>query len=253
MKRSQSSPPPPMSAPATRKTSLRPLACELSCLQNSDGSALFQSGSTHVLASVHGPLAPRIRQHEDSTQASISIILKSPRSSTTTAYDREWENFLTGVLSSCIRKTAYPRSVIQIVLQIVAADGSVLSTCLHAAVAALMDAGIEMLRLPTAATCLLHSDGPDYPLTVQLDPSSDQEQASSSHGCIVVVTVPSTNKVLATHTMIRGQGSKGGCSIETLLQCCALSSRAGPAVVAFLRLAFEQKVQKEAQTLWSST
>ena len=38
---------------------LRPLTCELSCLHRADGSALWKSGSTHVMAAVYGPLAPQ--------------------------------------------------------------------------------------------------------------------------------------------------------------------------------------------------
>lgn len=215
------------------QTSLRPLSCELSCLQNSDGSALFRSGSTHVLASVHGPIAPRLQQHEDSDKATISVIIKSGNLGST--YEREWEDLMQKVLSEAIITEAYPRSVIQVVIQIMAADGSVLATAVNAAVSALLDAGIEMRFLPTAITCLVDD-------TVRLDPSEEEEMKGG-----IVVLVTAQEKVIASHT------SNIKVSVDKLLQCTTLANRASPAIVAFWRLAIEQKLNREAQTLWASS
>lgn len=230
--------------------SLRPLACELSCLQNSDGSATFQSGATTVLASVHGPVSPRMPQHE-SIDAVVSVVVKSGPAHKT--YEFEWEELLGNVLRRVIVTSSYPRTVIQVILQIVTADGSVLSTALHAAISALMDAGIEMTLLPTAVTCLVvtndndHGNGSHDPLdasgfSIRLDPSADEEQTSG--GTVVLIT--SDDKLLACHT------SHLEASIEAVLQCCTVAFRARPAITAFWRMVVEQKATRESQTLWSS-
>ena len=229
-------------------SSLRPLACELGSLQNCDGSALWKSGATHVLASVHGPLAPRLAHHERET-AVVSVVIKSGNSSSggdgpAPTYEREWEHVLTTALSSAIVVESYPRSVVQIVIQILSADGSLLAACLHAAVSALLDAGVELRFLPTASTCLLHSADGDSAMeatTVSLDPTSQEEQSA---GTVVIVTTPD-NKILASHT------SFVEASMETILKCCSVACRAGPAVIAFWRLVLEQKATREAQTLWA--
>jgi ribonuclease PH len=182
---------------------------------------------------VHGPIAPRLPQHE-SENAVVSVIIKSGNLSST--YEREWEDFLQNVLSNAIMTSSYPRSVIQLVLQIILADGSVLATALHAAVSALLDAGIEMNVLPTAITCSMGGD------SIRLDPSAEEEQGG---GTIVLVTA--NDKVLSCFT------SNIQVSLDRLLQCCTLAHRASPAITAFWRLAVEQKVKREAQTLWEST
>ncbi|GKY96527.1 exosome component 5 [Mayamaea pseudoterrestris] len=232
-------------------SSLRPLACELGTLQNSDGSALWKSGATHVLASVHGPLAPRLVQQERQ-EAVVSVVIKSGNSSnagsdgssSAPTYEREWEHLLTTTLSSAIVLESYPRAVIQIVIQILSADGSILAACLHAAVSALLDAGVELHFLPTASTCLIHNEESNDHVnaTISLDPTAMEEQSA---GTLVVVTTPDS-KVLATHTSFVNE------SVGTLLQCCAMACRAGPAIIAFWRLVLEQKATREDLTLWAS-
>jgi ribonuclease PH len=240
--------------------SLRPLSCELGGLQNADGSAVWKSGSTHVLASVHGPLAARQTLHEQADRAIVSVVIKSGASSSNSAsssasitYEREWEHVLTQVLQAAIATDAYPRSVIQIVLQILSADGSVLAACVHAAVSALMDAAIELVFLPAASTCLIHKneesrlqqedgDTDATAAAISLDPSALEEQSA---GTMVVVTTPE-NRILATHTSFVDD------SVQTLLQCCSIAGRAGAAVIAFWRLVMEQKATREAQTIWAS-
>jgi ribonuclease PH len=226
---------------------LRPLSCELSSLENADGSCLWKSGATQVLAAVHGPIAPRQAQHEAET-ATVSVVIKSGVENMVTG---EWEGFLTHMLSACICAADYPRCTIQVVLQIISADGSVLGAALHAAVSSLMDAGIAMQSLPVAVTCLLtreENTTVDAPNTksIQLDPSADEENAVGAG--IVVLVSDSTNplKILGCQT--------AGVSMntDTLLQCCSVTEKACPAVTAFWRLALEQKATRESKTLWSS-
>lgn len=218
-------------------STLRPLSCELGTLHNADGSALWKSGSTQVLAAVHGPVAPRQPQHE-TQKAKISIIIKS--GTTVNTLEREWEAFLTKALTACLVTEQYPRSVIQIVLQILSADGSVLGAALNGAVAALMDAGIAMKVLPVAVTCLISEIDNS---TIQLDPSLEEEQVG---GVVVLVSESATpGKILACHT------SGVAASMDVILRCCAVAERAAPAIPAFWRIVIEQKATREAQTLWS--
>jgi exosome complex component RRP46 len=237
------------------ENTLRPLSCELGSLKNCDGSAIWKSGHTSVLAAVHGPIAPRQVQHESSNSnggagALVSVVIKSGNAATTatttSAYDPEWEAFLTQQLSACVVSENYPRSVISIVLQIVNADGSVLAVALHAAVSALMDAGIEMNWLPTAVTCCCYKDGSGDGDTIRLDPTVEEEQAAQA--VLVLVFAPNTN--------IGGDGNLLGChttasmrkSVVQVLNCCTTAARAVPAIQAFWRLAIE-KVTRETYAL----
>lgn len=209
---------------------LRPLACEMSCLQRADGSALWKAGTTHILCAVYGPIAPKMAHHEDPNEAVISIVFQE---------GREWEDFLGKILEGCIDRKQYPRTVIEIVLQVIQADGSVLGCALHAAVAALLDAGVFLKHLPVATTCLVGTE-------LQLDPNYEEEFDEQYSSLVMVNTNLDSEKIVGCETM------GGKISLANLLKCQEAASRASPAVVAFWRLAVEQKVIRQAQTLWST-
>mmetsp|Transcript_27960 Transcript_27960/g.39316 ORF Transcript_27960/g.39316 Transcript_27960/m.39316 type:complete len:321 (-) Transcript_27960:12-974(-) len=303
---------------------LRPLACEMSCLQRADGSALWKAGSTSVLAAVYGPVAPRQSSKEDSSKAIITVLCKGSgtgtgtgtggqntatetsknsanrESSSSSFSNNEWleessssSSFLVDMLMACVNIESYKRSVIQIVLSIIQADGSVLACALHAAVAALLDAGIEMNCLPVATTCLLlhptshdsdiggdddddNNETPASSLPLFLDPVEDEETIPNSSTITFVNDSEHPDKILGCQTKIMGghvggkstrsndgtttvtntnkqlQQGGGGIELETFIMSIEAASRASPAVVAFWRLAVEQKVTRESQTLWSS-
>jgi len=272
---------------ATRR--LRPLSCELSCLENADGSATFRSGSTQVLASVHGPIAPRLPHHEAFDGAQVSVAIKScgtaaaSAAATTTMHESEWSDLIRRVLEASIVLERYPRSVIQVVLTVLSSDGSVLGTCVHAAVSAVMDAGIELRFMPTAVACccrhrrrqqqrLAPDDDRDRDSAaiVLLDPTSEQEQHPSNAG-VVVLVVDDASKILASHTTAIATAKKkrssssaavvttssafgdsgGGIPLDTFLRCCEVAVSVRPAITAFWRTVVEQKVKRESQTLWS--
>jgi len=260
----------PISSRSLSGTTLRPLSCELSCLAGADGSALFRSGQTQVLASVHGPIAPRLPQHEDQDRARISVVIKSPsggdQNPGSSFPEREWEAWLGDVLASAVAVEEMPRTVLQVVVAVLTADGSVLAAALHAAVSALMDTGnVPMKLLPTAVTCLCRrptsgSASEGGSTSIQLDPTAEQER--SGEMCVVLAVGPAAadgsagNKngdkmlVLASHTY--SYGSSSALSLERFLECCELAYRASPAITAFWRLVVDQKATRESQTLWST-
>ena len=252
--------------------SLRPLAAEVSTLHRADGSASLSSGSTTVLAACYGPLAPRNPSRERSDGAVVSVIFRHSSSSSDDAgaakaaygaTEREVERFLADALAATIRTEAYPRTVIEVVVQILKSDGSAIGTALNASVLALMDAGVEMVGLPVATTCLINEDGGDgdadnKKFELRLDPCAEEE-ASGEGAVVIIVTNSSSSNAGAATSTANGSGagilssmSFGTASLEAYLAACEGSARASKAVLAFLRLAVEQKVTREAQTLWST-
>lgn len=252
---------------------LRPLSCELSCLHRSDGSSLWKSGSTHVLAAVYGPIAPRFPSQEKGDEAVVSVILKSGDHNATAGglssskgpselMEREWEQLLTNVLLACIDTKLYARTVVEIVLQVIQDDGSVLAAALHASVAALMDAGIAMTSLPVATTFLIITDNENAgeKQLILLDPTSEEELDAEASVLVMVTEHERPEQILATHSMVAcalpskfKSNSSSALSLPTILSCAQSAARATPAVVTFWRLAMEQRVTRESQTLWSSS
>ena len=100
-------------------TSLRPLSCEVSCLQSPDGSCKLKSGNTEVLVAVYGPVAPRGINKEDPNEACIAVVFKN-----STGNEREMERFIGEAVSGCILKEEFPRCVIEIVVQVIQSDGT---------------------------------------------------------------------------------------------------------------------------------
>jgi len=224
------------------KATLRPLVCELSCLHRPDGSALWKAGSTHVLAAVYGPIAPQNMNNEKDVGI-VSVVIKSG-SSENSLYENEIGEFISKILTSSIDVSVFPRCVIEVVLQIIQSDGSLIGCLLHGAIAALMDAGIDLLHLPVATTCLVSTKRGKDPIL--LDPTSSEEQAERDSSIIVLVNEErKPDRILGSHTI----GS--GTSLDDFLACTQISSKACSAIPAFWRLAMEQKLNRESQTLWS--
>ena len=232
--------------------SLRPLAAEVSCLNRADGSAKFSSGSTQILAAVYVPAAPRIPSRERVGEAVIGVVFNFGTKAAATAdnmsntnpgygaNERELERFIGDSLMVCVAIEKYARTVIEIFIQVIKADGSLVATALNAVTLALLDAGIQMNSLPVATTCLVPTNGSSV-VEIKFDPTSEEE-SSEDYSAIIVSTDSVKEGVIATVT-------SGSFHLDSFLSCVEVASRASKAVVAFMRIATEQKVTREAQTL----
>jgi ribonuclease PH len=236
--------------------SLRPLAAEVSCLKRADGSSKFTSGTTQILAAVYGPAAPRVTSRERMNDALISVVFKfgtKPAAMMTDntsnahpgygANERELERFIGDSLMACIATNQYPRTVIEIVIQVIRADGSLVGTALNAATLALLDAGIHMNSLPIGTTCLVPING-DLVTEIRFDPTAEEE-SSEEFSVIVLSTDSVRDGVIASITF-------GSFQLDSFLACIERSKRAGKAITTFMRIVMEQKSTREAKTLWSS-
>ena len=165
----------------------------------------------------------------------------------------------------------YPRCVIQVVVQIVQADGSVLGTAVNCAVMALMDAGVAMSGLPVASTCVVvprgvvgggvdtDNNGGETDDTIWLDPTAEEE-SGEGHSIVVLVTdMASSSSGCSAISKQSGNGEEiitnftfgAPMALKGLLSSVESAKSSSAAMVAFMRLAVEQKVQREVQTLWS--
>ena len=158
------------------------------------------------------------------------------------------------------------------VVQIVQADGSVLGTAVNCAVMALMDAGVAMSGLPVASTCAVvprgvvsggvdidNDDGGETDDTIWLDPTAEEE-SGEGHSIVVLVTdMASSSSGCSAISKQSGNGEEiitnftfgAPMALKGLLSSVESAKSSSAAMVAFMRLAVEQKVQREVQTLWS--
>lgn len=236
--------------------SLRPLSAEVSCLNRADGSSKFSSGSSQILAAVYGPASPRIPSKERSDKAMIGVVFKFgtkaniASDNTSNAHpsyganERELERFIGDALMHCIAVDQYPRTVIEVVIQVLKADGSLVSNSLNGALLALMDAGIQMKSLSIATTCLVPINGDIINNPIRFDPTAEEE-SMDDYSVIVVATDTVKEGIVTSMTF-------GSFQLDSFLACMEGALRASKAVSAFMRIAMEQKIKREARTLWST-
>ncbi|KAF8457436.1 ribosomal protein S5 domain 2-type protein [Terfezia claveryi] len=89
----------------------------LSCLHRADGSASFTHNSTQILASVNGPMEIRARD-EHYSKAVLEIIVR-PSIGVATYREKYLESRLRGALEPVVLESLAPRTLIQVVVQIV--------------------------------------------------------------------------------------------------------------------------------------
>ncbi|MEB3825364.1 MAG: exosome complex exonuclease Rrp41 [Desulfurococcales archaeon] len=132
----------------------RPIRMEVGVLENADGSALVEFGKTRVLAAVYGPKEPiqkymvlpdravlRVRYH----MAPFSTgERKSPAPS---RREIELSKVIREALEPVVMTELYPRTMIDLFIEVLQADGGTRTTGVTAASLALADAGIAMKDL----------------------------------------------------------------------------------------------------------
>ncbi|MCE4610095.1 MAG: exosome complex exonuclease Rrp41 [Desulfurococcales archaeon] len=133
---------------------MRPIKMEVGVLNNSDGSALVEFGRTRVVAAVYGPKEPiqrfvllpdravlRVRYH----MAPFSTTdRKSPAPS---RREVELSKVIREALESIVLTEKFPRTSIDIFIEVLQADGGTRTAAITAASLALADAGIPMKAL----------------------------------------------------------------------------------------------------------
>ncbi|PWN53596.1 putative exosome complex exonuclease rrp41 [Violaceomyces palustris] len=136
-------------------------------IEGCDGSAEVTQGLTVVSASVFGPREPRLGgQSHDRATINVEVSL-SPWGSMERKRRNKGDRRLLEI-ASAIRSTfepvvhthLYPRSQIDIFVQVLQQDGGILPASINATTLALMDAGIPMQDFVTSLSCGIHSTSP---------------------------------------------------------------------------------------------
>jgi len=133
---------------------LRPIGMQIGVLANASGSALVEYGRTKVLAAVYGPREPsqkfmvlpdrailRVRYHMAPFSTSER---KNPAPS---RREIELSKVIREALEDIVLSSEYPRTVIDIFIEVLQADGGTRVAGVTAASLALADAGVPMKGL----------------------------------------------------------------------------------------------------------
>ncbi len=144
---------------------LRPIKMEVGILKNADGSAYVEFGKTRVVAAVYGPREPQPRHIASPYRAVLRCRYhmapfstddrKSPAPS---RREVELSKVIREALEPVVMTELYPRTSIDIFIEVISADGGTRTTSVTAASLALADAGIPMRDL-VAAVAVGKADG----------------------------------------------------------------------------------------------
>ncbi|CAI5507950.1 unnamed protein product, partial [Closterium sp. Naga37s-1] len=194
-------------------------------------------GDTCVVAGVYGPRgmgaaggglaggggAVGQGGKEDPLRASLQVIW-APRNGIAGAQEKYSEAVVRQTVDAVLLSSLLPRTRIQLQLQVLHDDGSLLACALNAAFAALLDAGLPLACLPAAVQLALDSQG-----QLLLDPTKQEQQTASATLCTVFANCPLApdGTVLATvPTGLAGAaavgaaaGSSGQEAVDGMITC----------------------------------
>ncbi|EAU89296.2 exosome component 4 [Coprinopsis cinerea okayama7 len=178
-----------------RQYELRDLSIDLSRHGEADGSALISHGLTQVLVSVHGPREAKMRSHTFHDRANINVEVTVASFSTGERRKRlkgdkrilEFAATIKSTFEPVVRTSLYPRSQIDIYIQILQQDGGTLQTCINGTTLALINAGIPMSDFVCAISGGVHSTSPMLDLTTL-------EENDVPH--VTVAVMPKSKKVV---------------------------------------------------------
>ncbi|XP_046681456.1 exosome complex component RRP41 [Homalodisca vitripennis] len=183
-----------------RANELRKIRCKLGVFEQPDGSAYLEQGNTKVLAAVYGPHQVRGRGQKAIHDAVLVNCQYSMATFSTGERKRrprgdrksqEMTMHLRQALTAAIRTELYPRSQIDIFLEVLQADGGNYCACVNAATLALIDAGIPIREFVVACTASLAGGDNCMPL---VDISHLEETSGGSN--LTVAAMPISGQVV---------------------------------------------------------
>jgi ribonuclease PH len=139
------------------------------------GTCWLEQGKTKVFCKVNGPmyLSKRLQNPENGT---IRVLVDG----NLVEMDKEYSNIVAGIIKQAITPIIcldrYPGMLVDINVYILDADGSILTACINTVGNALAHAGIEMMDLVVASSCVVTFDS--IKVIYQVDPDKTMEQGT---------------------------------------------------------------------------
>ncbi|EDW12301.1 hypothetical protein AWZ03_007921 [Drosophila navojoa] len=203
-----------------RPHELRHIKCKLGVFEQPDGSAYMEQGNTKVLAAVYGPHQAKGKKTEGNdlvincqySQATFSTSERKnrPRGD---RKSQEFKMYLQQALSAAIKSELYPRSQIDIYVEVLQADGANYAVSLNAATLALIDAGICLNEFVVACTASLSNA--NIPLT---DISHIEEVSGGPK--LTIAALPTAEKIAFMEMSERFHIDQLETVIETAMAGC---------------------------------
>jgi len=213
---------------------LRAIECEHGPLNRADGSVRYAQGLTAVFAAVFGPL-PTSYHNEKIDRATVEVQFQ-PAAGTAQNFDVSAAAVIRQSLESVILLKLHPRTKIQVIIQVLKDDGSLLAVALNAACLALQDAGIGCNGLLSSVCVTLGCSGTQS----QLDPTLAEQKLAESILTFAFLHSPATK--LAGSSMITCDTRGIFHSDDLYFSMYDRSETACKHIVAFFNKSLEKKL-----------
>jgi exosome complex component RRP41 len=173
---------------------LRPIKMEVGVLSNADGSAYIEQGKNRILAGIYGPREahPKHIALQDRTvlrcryhMAPFSV--QERKSPAPSRREVELSKVIKESLEPAIFLEYYPRTAIDVFIEVIQADGGTRCASITAAALALADSGIPMRDLVVACA----AGKADNTVVLDLDDSEDKYGMAD----VPVAIMPNLNAV----------------------------------------------------------
>ncbi|KAL6054691.1 Exosome component 5 [Balamuthia mandrillaris] len=212
------------------RAQLRAPSMEHGLLNRADGSAKFSFDKTSILAAVFGPTEVSLRD-EILDRATIKVTYK-PKNGVAGPAEKEIECLIRQTLEHVIIATLHPRTLINVVIQVLYDDGSALSAAINAAFLALLDAGIPLRSSLAAVSCATLATSGE----LLLDPDAAEEQAAAST-CVFAFDGGSKPQLVASLTT-------GVMEEQHFWRCLQASQRSTATLLAYFRRAAQLQYER---------
>lgn len=140
-----------------KQDELRPIHIESGVLPNADGSAYIEMGRNKIIAGVYGPREMHPKRLSKPNQGVLRVryhmapfSVDPRRSPAPSRRDTEISMVMRDALEPAMFLERYPRSAIDVYVEIIQADGGTRCASINAAAVAIADAGIPMKDLVAA-------------------------------------------------------------------------------------------------------
>lgn len=173
---------------------LRPVKMEVGVIPNADGSAYIEQGKNKIVAGIYGPreVHPKHLALQDRTvlkcryhMAPFSV--QERKSPAPSRREVELSKVIRDCLEPAIFMDYYPRTMIDIIIEVLQADGGTRCASITAASLALADAGIPMRDLVVACAAGKADD------TIVLDLMDEEDKLGKAD--VPVALMPNLNGI----------------------------------------------------------
>ncbi|KAJ1736489.1 exosome non-catalytic core subunit rrp46 [Coemansia sp. Benny D160-2] len=226
---------------------VRALHSVLGLLNRADGSAQFSSGRTSVYSGVYGPVGARV--YDEKLDRAYVVVRGRADAGPAGTADRWTESAVRETFERVVAAQLYPRTMVQISVQVREDDGAVDAAAINATALALIDAAVPLRDTVAAAACAVREDG-----SAVVDPTLEEIRDARSIHTFAFAASDVSNIADLTSASICPiyVDSRGEFSVAEYDRCFELCARAAQRVLAFMRTAIEDKVSKESQIAGSS-